>query len=405
MRRTAGAVVVGAGVIGASTAYHLAAKGVDDVLLLDKAGPAAGATGNAVALVRFNYPDYASAALAFHSYRTFREWGDVIGGESGFTSCGLLALAGPQHADSLRSTVEMIRAEVSDEISFISSEDVKLLQPFMVTDDLGGASYQPHAGYAIGSDTVTSLIARSRELGVRAGLDSRVTSIRVRGDSVVGVSTERGDVDSPIVVLCAGSWTAPLAETAGVSVPVRPGMLSAGLLRRPPEVPRHMAILDGVGGGYWRPDIGEHTAIGISFPRVDRHWPDDPDRPDVRITEEEMAESAAVVAGRVPAMAEAGWVRTWAGVDGFTPDGRMVLDRAPGVDGLYIAAGGSGHGFKTGPAVGLCMAEWIVDGEPGTVDLHDFRLERFPSGDPWGHGWHPNELLRESGSKTVDRWR
>ena len=104
-------------------------------------------------------------------------------------------------------------------------------------------------------------------------------------------------------------------------------------------------------------------------------------------------------------MAEAGWVRTWAGVDGFTPDGRMVLDRAPGVDGLYIAAGGSGHGFKTGPAVGLCMAEWIVDGEPGTVDLHDFRLERFPSGDPWGHGWHPNELLRESGSKTVDRWR
>jgi len=398
MKQTADAIVVGAGVIGASTAYHLAAKGIGNVVLLDKAGPAAGATGNAVALVRFNYPDYASAALAHHSYRTFREWDDVIGGESGFRSCGLLALVGPQHADSLKATVDMLRNDVSDEISFISPEEVKLLQPFMVTDDLGGASYQPHAGYAIGSDTVTSLIERARDLGVRAELDSRVDSVKVRGDSVTGIATDRGDLDSPVVVLCAGSWTGPIAETAGVDVPVRPGVLSAGLLRRPPDVPDHMAVLDGVGGGYWRPDLGEHTAIGISFPQFDHHWPDDPDHPDVRATQDEMAGSAAVIAERIPAMADAGWVRTWAGVDGFTPDGRMVLDRAPGVDGLYIAAGGSGHGFKTGPAVGLCMAEMIIDGEPRTVDLHDFRIDRF-SEDPWKHGWQQNELWRTAGAR------
>ncbi len=405
MRQTADAIVVGAGVIGASTAYHLAAKGVGNVMLLDKAGPAAGATGNAVALVRFNYPDYPSAALAYHSYRTFIEWDDVIGGESGFRSCGLLALIDPDHADSLKATVDMLRNEVSDEISFISPEDVKLLQPFMVTEDLGGAAYQPHAGYAIGSDTVTSLIARARDLGVRTELDSRVASVKVQGGSVTGIATDNGDIDSPVVVLCAGSWTGPLAATAGVDVLVRPGVLSAGMLRRPPDVPDHMAVLDGVGGGYWRPDVGDHTAIGISFPRFDYHWPEDPDRPDVRTTQDEMVESAAVIAERIPAMADAGWVRTWAGVDGFTPDGRMILDSAQDVDGLYVATGGSGHGFKTGPAVGLCMAEWIIDGEPSTVDLRDFRLDRFPPGDPWSHGWRPQELLRETVSKTPARWR
>ncbi len=385
MARTAEAIVVGAGAIGASTAHFLAEKGMKDVLLIDKAGPAGGTTGLSVALTRFNYSNYGSAALAYESYKIFHDWENRIGGASGFRPVGLIHVANEERIGWVQNQVEYLHREFSDEISMISADDCKELQPFMYTEDIVGASYQPNSGHTTSTEAINSLVQRGLELGMRTEMDMRVLSVKVQDGRAVGVETDSGDIDSPIVILATGSWTAPLAETAGVDVPIKGGRLSAGLLERPADlgITDHMAITDSVAGGYWRPDLPGMTMIGITFPEQDYHWPEDPDTHNTLILQEEMLRAARSIAHRFPGMDRAGWARTWTCVDGFTPDHQMILGETDEVPGLWIAAGGNGHGFKTGPATGILMAEQVIDGEVKIIkDMSEFRYDRFGD-DPW----------------------
>jgi sarcosine oxidase subunit beta len=385
MARTAEAIVVGAGAIGASTAHFLAEKGMKDVLLIDKAGPAGGTTGLSVALTRFNYSNYGSAALAYESYKIFHDWENRIGGASGFRPVGLIHIANEERIGWVRSQVEYLHREFSDEISMISADDCKELQPFMYTDDIVGASYQPNSGHTTSTEAINSLVQRGLELGMKTEMDMRVLGVKVQDGRAVGVETDSGDIDSPIVILATGSWTAPLAQTAGVDVPIKGGRLSAGLLERPADlgITDHMAITDSVAGGYWRPDLPGMTMIGITFPEQDYHWPEDPDTHNTLILQEEMLRAARSIAHRFPGMDRAGWARTWTCVDGFTPDHQMILGETDEVPGLWIAAGGNGHGFKTGPATGILMAEQVIDGEVKIIkDMSEFRYDRFGD-DPW----------------------
>ena len=385
MARTAEAIVVGAGAIGASTAHFLAEKGMKDVLLIDKAGPAGGTTGLSVALTRFNYSNYGSAALAYESYKIFHDWENRIGGASGFRPVGLIHIANEERIGWVRSQVEYLHREFSDEISMISADDCKELQPFMYTDDIVGASYQPNSGHTTSTEAINSLVQRGLELGMKTEMDMRVLGVKVQDGRAVGVETDSEDIDSPIVILATGSWTAPLAQTAGVDVPIKGGRLSAGLLERPADlgITDHMAITDSVAGGYWRPDLPGMTMIGITFPEQDYHWPEDPDTHNTLILQEEMLRAARSIAHRFPGMDRAGWARTWTCVDGFTPDHQMILGETDEVPGLWIAAGGNGHGFKTGPATGILMAEQVIDGEVKIIkDMSEFRYDRFGD-DPW----------------------
>ena len=385
MSRTAEAIVVGAGAVGASTAYFLTERGMKDVLLVDKAGPAGGTTGLSVALTRFNYSNYGSAALAYESYKIFHDWENRIGGASGFNPVGLLNLAGEDRIDWVKDQVEFLNREFSDEIELISGDDCKKLQPFMYTEDIVGASYQPNSGATTTSEAINSLVTRGLEMGMKTEMDMRVLGVKMEGGRAVGVTTDAGDVDAPIVILASGSWTAPLAKTAGVDVPIRGGRLSAGLLERPADlgITDHMAITDAIAGGYWRPDLPSMTMIGITFPEQDYHWPEDPDTHSTLILQDEMIRAARSIAHRFPGMDRAGWARTWTCIDGFTPDHQMILGEADEAPGLWIAAGGNGHGFKTGPATGILMAELIIDGEVKIIkDMSEFRYGRFGD-DPW----------------------
>ena len=385
MANTAEAIVVGAGAIGASTAHYLTEKGMKDVLLVDKAEPAGGATGRSVALTRFNYSNYGSAALACESYKIFHDWDNRVGGPSGFNPVGLLYIAGEDRLDWIKHQVEYLNRKFSDEIEMITADDCKKLQPFMFTDDIAGASYQPKSGATTSTEAVHSLVRHAREMGMKLEMGVSVMSVKVEDGRAVGVATDHGDIDSPIVILATGAWTAPLAKTAGVDVPIKGGRLSAGLLERPDAlgIKDHMAISDTITGGYWRPDIPPTTMIGITYPEQDYHWPDDPDTHNMLILQEEIKRAGRGIAHRFPGMDRAGWVRTWTGVDGFTPDHQMILGETHEVPGLWVAAGGSGHGFKTGPAVGILMAELVIDGEVKIIkDMSEFRYGRF-STDPW----------------------
>jgi sarcosine oxidase subunit beta len=209
------------------------------------------------------------------------------------------------------------------------------------------------------------------------------TAIRVEGGNVVGVETSEGFVSTSTAVLAAGAWSAPIARTAGVELPVTGMLLSAGILERPPGLEEtHLACIDASQGIYFRPDTGRLTILGFSSAADRRESPKDVDPDDFQSEPplEWTVRPGARLGHRIPGMVDARWQRAWSGVDGNTPDGHAILDKAPGVEGLYMAAGMSGAGFKIGPAVGMCMAELIAEGEATTVDISPFSLSRFSEG-------------------------
>jgi sarcosine oxidase subunit beta len=197
------------------------------------------------------------------------------------------------------------------------------------------------------------------------------------------VETTTGFISTPNVVLAAGAWSTPLARTAGLELPVTGMLLSAGILERPAGLQEsHLACIDAAQGIYFRPDTAKLTLLGFSSVVDRRESPKDLD-PDGFTSEPPLdwtVRTSTRLANRIPGMIDAGWQRAWSGVDGNTPDGHAILDKAPGVEGLYLAVGMSGTGFKTAPAIGMCMAELITEGAARTVDIGAFSLNRFSEG-------------------------
>jgi glycine/D-amino acid oxidase-like deaminating enzyme len=225
-----------------------------------------------------------------------------------------------------------------------------------------------------------------------------VRAIRTSGGRVVGVETQHGAFDAPVVVCAANTWSSPLLRTAGVELDLWSRRSQVAFYDRPPRLTGDpLVLIDTATGIYARPD-GPARVLGGTSTWAGARIPD----PDDYDEDVDPAFPAAVrerLARRVPVLAEAAYARGHAGLYDMSPDTRAVLDRAPGVEGLYIAAGFSGTGFKKSPAVGACMAELITEGHARTVDLAPFRFTRFAEGDPirgadeytlpadWGHGF------------------
>ncbi len=382
MATTAEVVIIGAGIAGTSTAYHLATMGASDVVLVDKGSVASGATGRSGAEVFLGGGSPERAAVVWNSLQIYRDWPEMVGGDAGFRQTGTLHLLGPEHRERAADAVETVRA-LGAHSELISPEDAKDLQPFLRIDDLSGAMYSRDAGHGDGYSAASALAVAARSQGVQMVLHTPVAEILVEGGRAVGVRTEGGDtISASTVVLAAGAWSAPLAATAGVDLPVTSYRICAALLVRPPEIPEHMAMSDRTIGTYWRMEGPTLTLMGIRNKEIMR--PHDPDTISQSIDENTMRMWANRISHRIPAMADSAWRSIWSAPDGYTPDHYPVLGALPEVDGLYTAAGFSGSGFMQGPASGKCLAEIIVHGEAKTADVTAMRPERFAEGSP-GH--------------------
>jgi sarcosine oxidase subunit beta len=330
-----------------------------------------------------HYTNPYDAALALRSLEVFENWDDLIGGACGFNNTGFLFVVGPYDREKLQRNVLMLQS-VGVNTSFVGPEAVLEMQPFCRVDDIGGAAYEPASGYADGYLSATSMARRARELGATIRQGTGVTAIEVDASRVVAVQTTEGRIATPIVCIAAGAWSAILARTVGLNLPVVAKRATAGALERPDALSQsHMTFIDRAIGTYYHPDTGALTHVGLRPADPSWNLPEvDPSDYDPTIPEDWMTATAARMMRRMPAMADAGWRRAWTDVDGWTPDDHMILDKAAEVDGLYFAVGMSGGGFKTGPAVGMCMAELILEGTASSVDITPFRLARFDEGEP-----------------------
>jgi sarcosine oxidase subunit beta len=370
----ADAIVVGAGVVGASIAFHLAERGVD-TLVLDRERPAAGSTARSGALIRAHYPTALEADLAWESLTDYFEpWGERVGGGCGFTRTGFAYLVGEENVEALKHNVALQR-RVGVETGLVGPEELGEIDPALSTNAVVLAAYEPRGGYADPVATAVGFLRASQTTGARFER-RRVTALHVDGGHVRGVQTDEGLVESDFVVLAAGAWSVPLARRAGLDLPVRPARVYVALFERPYELPTHLTLIDTTEGFYARPAAERVSLIGS---RDSLEWIASPDDPTPEPDGAFVQELSRRISLRIPALANAPYRTGRSGILDMTPDGRPVLGPA-GPEGLYLAVGWSGTGFKKAPAIGAEMARWISEGAPKRSELKSYGLTRFEEG-------------------------
>lgn len=374
MINTADIIIVGAGIHGTSLAYHLAKRGVQ-VIVLEKRFVAAGATGRSSGLVRMHYDTEIDSRLAWESFRYFRNWSEMVGGNCGFTRTGFIQIVARKDIDALRANVAM-QQRVGIPSMLISADDVGRLAPDFLTDDFDFAAYEPESGYAMPSDTAAAFNTAARTLGARLIQECTVTGLQITGGRIEGVETNRGTFSAPVMVNAAGAWAGKLNIMAGLELPYDTWRHDTMFVKRPTQMgPSHPTVIDFPKDLYFRPE-GGLTLIGLEDGNPLGESPDgDADHAKPGFVERAIDRICA----RIPVMEQGGLHSAHSGYDGITPDQHPMLGLA-GLDGFYLDCGFSGTGFKIGPAVGLCMAELILDGAAKTVDISAFTPLRFASG-------------------------
>lgn len=375
MTQTYDAIIIGAGVMGASLAFHFAERGLK-VAILERKVTASGATGHSSGLVRMHYDLAAESHLTFASYKNyFNVWKDRVGGECGFQQTGFLQIAKREHEDKLRGNVAN-QQKIGINTSVISADEVKRLFPDLVTEHFDFAAYEPDSGYADATLTTNSFLEAAKRNGAILIQNCEVTAIQTNGEKVTGVSTVKGEFSSPIVVNAAGPWAKHVASLAGIEVPLVTWTHDVAFLHRPPTLGKFPAVIDDVINCYFRP---EGSALILAAGEDESLRGEAPDAEDQTPTPTFLDKLIDAMVQRIPKIEESGLHSIHVGRDGITPDQRAIYSGTE-LGGFYLACGLSGTGFKTSPAAGASMVELILDGKPKTVDITPFRFSRFAEG-------------------------
>jgi sarcosine oxidase subunit beta len=376
--RTADIVILGAGVMGASIAFHLARRKAGQILVIDKDHVGRGGSGRSSALIRMHYSFPAEVQLALVSLRMFENWRELVGETTLFQKTGFLRIVHPNETERLKRNVEMQR-QLGVHVSLISKKELQELQPDWAVDEVELAAYEPDSGYGDGAGVANDFLARARDLGVAYSPRTRATAFRVEGDRVCGVHTDQGEVNAPIVVAATGPWTRPLFQGVSYNVPIETEYHHVAILKNAPDMRGGgCACIDSGTGTYFRPDAHDKFLVGDFYGRR----PVDPDDFPQRALEEALEELIERACRRVPKLENAEVMGGVTGVYDMTPDCRPLLGEIPGISGLHVCAGFSGMGFKISPAIGLVMSELLLDGTSKTVDISAFRPNRFAEGKP-----------------------
>lgn len=369
------AVIIGGGVMGCGILYNLAERGVTDTILLERDVLGSGSTGRSQAILRMHYSNEVTTRLAWDSLAIFRDFHEITGMPSGYTKTGYFVIVGPEDRGAMLENVAMQRAAGVD-TSIVTAEDVEEIAPMVRTFDGESFAYEPESGYADPYSVTTGYANAAREKGAAIRSESPAVGIEITGDRVTAVLTESERIETPIAVVAAGPWSGPLLASVGVDVPLRPIRHQVVMLRRPQDVvPDHPIIGDVVFDMSPRPDAGNLTLIGVG--EDEDASPDTfnqgVDMPMVEATFEKLVK-------RMPGMAQALFRGGWSGLFTTTPDWHPVLDKVEGIDGLYLAVGFSGHGFKLSPMIGVVMSELITQGRATSLDISEMSLNRFAEG-------------------------
>jgi glycine cleavage system T protein len=378
MRDRARAVVIGGGVGGCSILYWLARLGWDDVVLVERAELTSGSTFHSAGLVGQLRSSLSLTKMMMSSVDLYRSLADEVGLETGWKEVGSLRLASSQERMEEIARQAGWAKTFGLPLELVSAEEARELFPPMTTEGVLGAAYLPTDGYVDPSQLTLALAEGARRRGAEVNTGIRVTGMRLERGRVCGLETDRGDIETEIVVNAGGMYAHELGALAGVNVPIVP-MAHEYLVTKPSGLPTDMPTMrDPSLLVYFRPESGglvmggyerrcepwglEGIPADFNSRLLDEDWP----------RFEELLENAVV---RVPALAEMEVIRLINGPEAFTPDGEFILGPSD-VNGFWIAAGFCAHGLAGAGGMGKLVAEWIVDGTP-SLDVWHMDSRRF----------------------------
>jgi glycine/D-amino acid oxidase-like deaminating enzyme len=379
--RAADVVIVGGGVTGTAAAWWLTQRGVRDVVLIERGSIGAGGTGKSSGVVRCHYGVPSLAAMAWKGLLLLENAAAVLGDDAGFRPAGYLVGVGPENAAALRANLAMQQA-LGIETAELDPDAAAGLWPGADFSDFTAFGYEPRGGYGDPYRTAQAFAAAARRGGARIRLGTPVTAILRSGGRAAGVRLADGTVQAAgWVVLAAGPWSVTLAAPLGLTLPVRAIREQILLISPGARVGPVPVLSDLIGLQYVRAEPSGDLLAGNSDLR--ELEPADPDRYRNHADPGYLEAAAAKLARRFPGLPGAAVVSSYAGCYDVTPDFNPVISLA-GVEGLVLAAGFSGHGFKISPAVGELIADLVCTGascDPA-VPERDFRLGRFAEGEP-----------------------
>jgi sarcosine oxidase subunit beta len=377
------AIVIGAGVIGSSVAYHLARFGARNVLVLERLQIGAGTTTQSSGILRTHYSVLENVELARQSWSVFTDFAGYLGDEdasAGLVRCGYLICApdGPK-LDPLRQALEGQRSK-GIEVSYLDQGEARDLLPIARFDDAALIGYEPEAGFADAYLVATGFARAARRAGVRIMEGVSVEQLLTDKGRVVGVRTAQGDFASDTVISTQNIWAGDIERWTGIPTPVKAERHTVLALEGPEPYSFRMPVFKDLGS----PGMLYCRSYGGSQMLVSEGTVGEtlavPDNEQGNVSLDYIVEIGEQVAERFPSFGEAGLASSWTGVYDVTPDWNPVLGRVPGLHGLVVGYGFSGHGFKLSPGVGRVLAQEAL-GLSTDVSLAPYALQRFSTGE------------------------
>lgn len=370
-------VIIGGGVMGASTAFHLAEAGVTDIVVLEMAEFASGSTSKAAGGVRAQFSDPVNIALGARGLDAFENFHVRPGYEIDLHQVGyLFLLTSEEQVEVYRKSAEL-QNSMGIQTRIITCEEAQELSPSAITEDVIAASYHPRDGYCSTENVVLGYIGGARKLGAKAFTNVEVTGISVIDGEIVAVHTNRGAIDTTTVICTAGAWSSAVAALVGVDLPIVPMRrqilvsepLPTELLDRFPD--EQAFTIDASTTFYWHRE-GPGVLYGMSYQAETPGFK-------LNYSDEWLADLGDAMERRCPELLEVGIAHQWAGLYEITPDHNALIGEATTVSRFIYAAGFSGHGFLQGPAIGEVLRDLYLRREP-IIDVRPFTAERFATG-------------------------
>ena len=371
-------VIIGGGVMGASTAFHLAEAGVTDVLLLEKDSLACGSTSKSAGGVRAQFSDAVNIALGIRSLPAFEQFGVRPGGEIDLHQVGYLFLHTDETAWAVAQEAVAIQNSLGIPTQLLTAAEAGALSKGVEVGDVIGATFHPRDGYCSPENVVQGYAAGARALGATVRTGVGVTGIETSGGEITGVVTDQGVVATSTVVCAAGAWSREVGRWVGVDLPIDP--LRRQIIVTEPLNEELLALypmdtpmtIDAASTFYLHRE-GPGLLVGMSYQDESLGFHDG-------FSEDWLPDLLEAMERRAPALLDVGIAHRWAGYYEVTPDHNAVIGEATSVSRFLYAAGFSGHGFLQGPAVGEVMRDFYL-GQPPVVDVSTMSADRFSAGD------------------------
>ena len=373
-------VIIGGGIIGCSTAYHLARDHKADVLLIEQGQLTSGSTWHAAGLVGQLRSSASITQVLKYSVDLYSRLAEETGLETGWKMTGCLRLACNQDRWTEYKRLATTAGSFGMDMHMLSPSEVKAIWPLMDTSDLVGATFLPTDGQASPSDITQSLAKGARMHGARIVEGVRVTGFDVKDGRIISVKTTEGDVSCDKVINCAGQWARQVGAMAGINVPLQPVKHQYIITEKIDGITSDTAtVRDPDRFTYFKEEVGGLVMGGYETNPIAWTTGDVPDEFSFQLFEddwEHFEQHMDQAVARIPALEHAGVKQIINGPESFTPDGNFILGSAPQCKNMYVGAGFNAFGIASGGGAGWVLAKWAIDDEP-PMDLWVVDIRRF----------------------------